>query len=890
MSAGLNAILSHDAGAAFFTADLHVHSHGGSLDVKDTSASVEALIDAAVDHGINILSITDHNNDKNISKALHYAGKYQGQLLMIPGVEVSTAHGHLLVYCDPASPELITTLLARIDLVGPKGGRDTRTARSMADVITEAHRLGAICIAAHVDREKTGFEALASGYPGWKHDIITSAGLYGLDFDDSANLTWFSPEDGPGDAAGQRRVILRAREGVPGIAARRLAAIQNSDAHTLADFIAKRPLTRFKMTELDYSGFRTALIDSEARVRAVATVPPATPRVLGFAIGGGFADGQICRLSPNLNCFIGGRGAGKSTAVQSLAYGLGLNRDFADGDNCPDIVEVFCEDANGTRFRFVRQRGGDAEVVAWDALGNEIEAPTASFRVEFFRQGDLAEVSRDPLKNPSLLQDFLDRHLALDDLVDVEQSLIADLAHNSGQLRPLESGAAQLVQKQARVAEVDKKLRIAEEGKLKDVASAQTRVAAEKAFAQVVSNVALEYERTQTLATLKKDYATLRGASGEFTSNATVSNAFAQVQAIMNATNHWLAEEAKKITAELQASALKLREALKPIPAQHARWNERISQKLAELRAQGLSGNLTQLTQLVQERNQLGADVARLTEQHTALEQARALRRDLLGALADTRRQKSDRRRAQLQTINVSFKRTLGDYTVVVLYQPAGITGAFEALVNQVMHGSWMPETEINKLCRATTPPHLAELVAADGHAALAILGGIGVKWATELIKRFKPLEHLHRLEVCDKPPCPIIKVVTKSGKQIPVHQLSDGQKHTIFLTMAMLAESNDPLIIDQPEDDLDNAFIFSTVVKTLRHIKERRQVIIVTHNANIAVLGDSELLYAMRRNGETGEVFERGSIDKPTTKIAVQDVLEGGAEAFLRRKAIYNV
>ncbi len=57
-----------------------------------------------------------------------------------------------------------------------------------------------------------------------------------------------------------------------------------------------------------------------------------------------------------------------------------------------------------------------------------------------------------------------------------------------------------------------------------------------------------------------------------------------------------------------------------------------------------------------------------------------------------------------------------------------------------------------------------------------------------------------------------------------------------------VLAESNDPLIIDQPEDDLDNAFIFSSVVRTLRYIKERRQVFIVTHNANIAVLGDSEL------------------------------------------------
>src|SRR6266478_2412494 len=74
------------------------------------------------------------------------------------------------------------------------------------------------------------------------------------------------------------------------------------------------------------------------------------------------------------------------------------------------------------------------------------------------------------------------------------------------------------------------------------------------------------------------------------------------------------------------------------------------------------------------------------------------------------------------------------------------------------------------------------------------------------------------------------------------------------------------PLIIDQPEDDLDNAFISSAVVKTLRSIKERRQVILVTHNANIAVLGDAELLLPMRRQGDGGTAFDRGSIDKTDT------------------------
>ena len=119
--------------------------------------------------------------------------------------------------------------------------------------------------------------------------------------------------------------------------------------------------------------------------------------------------------------------------------------------------------------------------------------------------------------------------------------------------------------------------------------------------------------------------------------------------------------------------------------------------------------------------------------------------------------------------------------------------------------------------------------------------------------------------------------------------QLSDGQRHTILLTIAMLAESNVPLVIDQPEDDLDNAFIFSSIVTTLRAIKEKRQVILVTHNANIAVLGDSELILPMSRENDCGKAVDRGSIDTEATKLCVQNTLEGRPAAFLRRKEIYN-
>lgn len=108
-------------------------------------------------------------------------------------------------------------------------------------------------------------------------------------------------------------------------------------------------------------------------------------------------------------------------------------------------------------------------------------------------------------------------------------------------------------------------------------------------------------------------------------------------------------------------------------------------------------------------------------------------------------------------------------------------------------------------------------------------------------------------------------------------------------LGQAVVGELNLPLIIDQPEDDLDNRFIFDSVVETLRAVKERRQVILVTHNANIAVLGDAELILPMHRDGDAGAVFDRGSIDRTETKRAAQSILEGGDQAFQRRREIYG-
>ena len=884
-----------DCGARFYTADLHVHSYGGSADVQDSTMTVEAIVDAAVGANVGILSITDHNNDKSVLSSLTYGNKYADRLLVLPGVEISTANGHLLVYGNPAEYEAVSKLLAVINMQGPKGARDTHTTRSMADVMGEAEQLGLICIAAHIDRSKTGFEMLANGYPNWKQDILLSPGLFGIELDDPAHLMWFSKSDESGDLGGQRKAIAETRRrrlantGRPVI-----AAVQNSDSHTLHHFtggLASETLTRYKMTELTFNGFRTALTDPESRVRPKAVIPSAVPRVRGIHITGGFLDGEVYRFSDNLNTFIGGRGTGKSTAVRSLAYGLGLANDFENHDNCPDAVIVFCEDATGVLYRVERMRGGSA--VTRSKIGTTIqEVPLDSFRVEYYDQGDLSEVAKDPLKNPTLLQSFLDRHLTLSDLLEQEQMLLEQLENNSAELIPLENGAKQLAKTRLALADIEKKLQVAKEGRLKELAEVQAKISAEKALIKGIREFAAEYERGLSFASVKKDYNNLRASVGALTEDSKCVEAFQKAQGIVASANAWIDSQQAKFNSGLASFGHQLREAMTPIPARHSKWDEHIAQKTAQLQAQGLSGGIAQLQKLIGQRAGYVEAVAKLVAQQTMLVETRQRREKYLKQLFQTRETVTERRKGQLHRINQCFKGTIEDYAIYLYYEPAGICNEFVTCVLNEMHGTHFPEATAEALCQKTTPSTLAALVSAGDTAALAAIGGLGPSWARQLVQRSSQLKFLHALQVTNKPPCPRIRVLTKTTPQveIPVNQLSDGQKHTILLTIAMLAESNDPLIIDQPEDDLDNAFIFRSVVKTLRYIKERRQVLVVTHNANIAVLGDSELLFPMKREGEKGRAADRGSVDKAATKRAVIDILEGGGDAFLRRRAIYGV
>lgn len=891
----LKDLIALDNGAQFLNVDLHIHSYGASHDVKDKTMTPAAIVDSAVRQGLSVIAITDHNSNVNVQVAIYYAKQiYSGQILVLPGVEVTTANGHLLVYFSPDRATDLATFLSRLNLIGDMGADNTRTAKSMADTITEAHALDGLCIAAHIDRQKTGFEAFGPGFQNWKKDIIHSPGLYGLECDAVEALVWYSENDEAGEAGNERKKMLEDRKSVRGLSARHhLAHVQGSDAHSMSGFERhdpSKPWTRIKMAELSFDALRVALIDPTARVRASASVPRSISHVCGMAITGGFLHGEEVHFSKNLNCFIGGRGTGKSTAIRALAFAFGLNDEFFEFDSCPDVVTVFCKDENGVHFRYVRTRSGDIEVKAKEDRSIS-DVPTDSFRIEYFGQGQLAKIAEDPLKHPNLLQEFLDRHTNLRDLLETEASITASLRENASRLQPLEFAFAHLAEKRKTLAEIEKKLKIAEEGNLREIVGIQSKLASEKAVREAVEAIVQNYTTGWTLSNIPRSLDQILETAGACTSDEVSAATMQSIKGALSASNEAVKQKEAELNGLLKATAIRLTALAGELKGSHQRMSAEVATKLADLRARGLTADIPGLERLLRDKTTIATEIAAVEQRADERTQCREQRTELRAELKQIRDKMTERRKAQLSGINQNLGATIKDYTIFVKYDDAGITAEFEAFIQVKMSGTYFQDSAIQALCARITPSELADLALTRDYDVIMDKTGISRDWAEKIVEKLCYWGILFELQALAKQPKPIITVRTKSTpkKEIPFLQLSDGQRHTILLTIAMLAESNIPLVIDQPEDDLDNAFIFSSIVNTLRKIKERRQVILVTHNANIAVLGDSELILPMQREHDCGRTRDRGSIDTSATKNRVLNILEGGPDAFSRRREIYN-
>lgn len=185
-----------------------------------------------------------------------------------------------------------------------------------------------------------------------------------------------------------------------------------------------------------------------------------------------------------------------------------------------------------------------------------------------------------------------------------------------------------------------------------------------------------------------------------------------------------------------------------------------------------------------------------------------------------------------------------------------------------------MSPLELVEAVEANNTQAIIEAVGITGERAMNVIAYLRSRKLTELIAA--PVDDAVELSLLDG-----VKY-KESGN------LSIGQRCTVVLPI-LLSGHGELLIIDQPEDHLDNAFITETLVERLRKRQESDQFILASHNANIPVLGEADLVVHLGSDGRRGFVEHAGNLDDSETVRAITSVMEGGVEAFKRRAMFYS-
>lgn len=883
-------IQNESNGAQFRRADLHIHSfgEGGSYDVTDTTMTPEGIVDTAIAERLDLVSITDHNQIGNVRAALKYA-EAKG-LLVIPGVELSTPQGHLLVYFETV--DQLQRFYGKLTI-----SDDWKVCHNtIPQCLRFAGEFGGFGICAHIELD-SGIEKAAPKFDAFKQEVFNCPNLLGLEIAHASNSALFSHDDvdeSRRNCAIARCVALGLEEGVD------LAKVMSSDAHTLnrlgQNASGSRKLTRLKMEALTFASLRIALMDAAARVRLEDLIPPSIPRFVGMKLEGGFLKDQIVHFSPNLTCIIGGRGAGKSTLLESLrvASGNAAESTIVDSEVWPDAISLVYEDEVGQRHTLTRGK-------LCDVANSDSEGPTA-VAIESYGQGQTADTIQHCDTDPSILLRFLDGFIDFGELRAQDEALRDAILANQKVIETLQQSINQIGPTEKAKGIADTQVAVLKKQNANQVVELEEKLANERHFRE-----GLKRNLGELLDSITNSLAAdeLRKLTADVDGNglAVGKAEFELVKALVDGLAAEIETLSGKVKQIVVAANQKISEQLQVWIDREKETQEKIEEIRRDLEKQNIKLDIAFIRKVTKDAADLHARLIELKKSLPKRQEALMERRRLLQERSDLRARIFNARQGFATTMNANLAAAVVDYRVKVQFHDGLLSPDMEELIKTTMNWRTSQVPRATLIAGALSPARLLAAVNAKNGSPLEQLTDaegnriFSKADASEIIAKLGEWDAkcaLERIAFEDRPEIKVTRAIDKpdgtKGHQVrDFAKLSLGQQQAILLTVLLFSKSRVPLIIDQPEDNLDGEFIYKTVVRSLRSIKEHRQVIIVTHNPNIAVLGDAELIIPLRGASEVSVIRDRGSIDTTQTKEIVCTILEGSQKAFKRRKEVYG-
>jgi hypothetical protein len=915
----IQALTSDARFARFLKVDLHVHTpatpwcwnqHNGDGPAagKLNAAAVAAAIVAT---DVDVVAITDHDTvawtDEVIREVRKHAKKAGRRITVLPGVEVTTYDGvHLLAIFGQETPVVdIAKMLMAFDLKG-NGVKSERASSNwpLAKVAARIEEVGGMVVAPHAGNPSLGiWGGDKSEHKGKRTDWMREG---------VARILACGPDQAKGLATAIRNAGID----------RRFAFIRHSDAHTFAAI--GEQATYIKLAEPTIEGLRQVIHEPELRVSFVRPPAPTHPRIIGMEIDGGYFTKERLVFSEHLNALVGGNYSGKSAVVDALRFVFddqcfgdpterGRLLDRIGGIMGGGTIRVWLLGIDGVHYRVERRAlimkekraQGDRLSCSVDAvvtkLSGKVELPVNSLPrdilpIDFYGQGSVGQVAKYHEKHRELIDAMAGTTLkakALDPAGDNNHASIVKLIHNATAIATtkvaLEKLNAELESLDSLREQLKKLESQAQSQLLKDWSKWQDGQ-------QEVDSVR---EYLESIEMPPDVDAIVGGALGESPELGEVADAVAVAMLPLR-------EALKKLDASATRGARLFANALaadvKGCQAALAKWDKVFAQKreavTAKLRALKLSSEEALLKRIGELKKQIAAvekrrtEIGKLQAQLARLEQERIQE---LANLANAWAEVRARRKRLVENLNA-----ITGVEIRIAYTAASersrLATRLDALIRD--HGSkdamvQRRDREVNHLVARYDAGPLVDAIRHDDPQELVTESTITSNTAQFLCGL--PLEETLSLQLCVADDH-VELTYRRPGEEeyTGLKDLSPGERAVVLLTVAF-AGGEGPLVIDQPEDELGQALVTADIVETIRRRKANRQFVVVTHNANIPVLGDAEGVFAMRNefDGVTRKrrckVQDAGAIECEPIKTALLG-LEGGRDSFLKRQERYHI
>ncbi len=618
---------------------------------------------------------------------------------------------------------------------------------------------------------------------------------------------------------------------------------------------------------------------------------------------GGFLDKLDINFVDGLCCVIGGRGSGKTTVLEFIRHALDrvprsgstsarqaeerIRGLLAANLGPTGYVELDFESQEGLVYK-IRRSAHEPPAIT-DAAGKPIKPEVLGSSVlvdaAIFSHNQIEDIAQ----NPAAQRELIDR-LSSQSL----QALEARLGETSSLLR---ENAQRIVQLQVRIHNATRNLvdLSSWESKLAAATAALGGDAVSPAFKTAADHKALREQEKAALGRTRDAIARLRSALGESVPAQIRGLSGLIPDAVLAGPNGQvfsdLARELTRKQTELEILLSSVLDRLTPaersleaattaLQAAHAPQEAEYSALTA--RAEQSSAQLAARDEAAREVMRLSTARGEMIQLEADLTEARSARVRLRQDFARIRGERSDRR----ATIATQVSDQLGGKVRVIVARDAELGPYREFLAGLMKRSGKQYNAPLERLTSQIAPDRLGELCDREDHAALAASADINPEFAETLIKALRDQpERRFELDVLDLEDVPRIELQVH-GEWRSADRLSTGQKSSAILPI-LLMDSEAPLLIDQPEDNLDNSFISDAVIPQLMAIRGRRQLVLITHNPNLPVLGEAAQVVVLEADGRHSKVIAQGDVE--AVKQHIVRLMEGGREAFHQRAVRYG-